>query len=86
MCRRRQPDSRCRPQPEQPPHPPTSCLALQAHVLSLLLTTPSDSTMQLIRSSHKPETASKQPTQTFTGTVHMVPPPSLPCFAAPGPF
>lgn len=42
--------------------------------------------MQLIRSSHKPETASKQPTQTFTGTVHMVPPPSLPCFAAPGPF
>ncbi|KAK4954477.1 hypothetical protein LTR10_007908 [Elasticomyces elasticus] len=29
--------------------------------------------MQLIRASHKPETASRQPTETFTGTVHMDP-------------
>ena len=30
--------------------------------------------MQLIRAAHKPDTASKQPTETFTGTVHMVRP------------
>jgi quercetin dioxygenase-like cupin family protein len=30
-------------------------------------------TMQLIRAAHKPNTASKQPTETFTGTVHMDP-------------
>ncbi|KAM0712137.1 hypothetical protein Q7P37_011231 [Cladosporium fusiforme] len=29
--------------------------------------------MQLICASHKPDTASKQPTETFTGTVHMDP-------------
>lgn len=29
--------------------------------------------MQLIRSSHKPDTASRQPTETFTGTVYMDP-------------
>lgn len=29
--------------------------------------------MQLIRAAHKPNTASKQPTETFTGTVHMDP-------------
>jgi len=29
--------------------------------------------MQLIRSSHKADTASRQPTETFTGTVHMDP-------------
>ncbi|RMY47264.1 hypothetical protein D0865_08786 [Hortaea werneckii] len=29
--------------------------------------------MQLIRASHKPDTASKQPTETFSGTVHMDP-------------
>lgn len=29
-------------------------------------------TMQLIRASHKPDAASRQPTETFTGTVHMV--------------
>ncbi|KAF2482468.1 RmlC-like cupin domain-containing protein [Neohortaea acidophila] len=29
--------------------------------------------MQLIRGAHKPETASRQPTETFTGTVHMDP-------------
>ena len=29
--------------------------------------------MQLIRASHKPDTASRQPTETFTGTVHMDP-------------
>ncbi len=28
--------------------------------------------MQLIRASHKPDTASRQPTETFTSTVHMV--------------
>jgi quercetin dioxygenase-like cupin family protein len=29
--------------------------------------------MQLIRAAHKANTASKQPTETFTGTVHMDP-------------
>jgi quercetin dioxygenase-like cupin family protein len=29
--------------------------------------------MQLIRSAHKPDTNSRQPTETFTGTVHMDP-------------
>jgi len=29
--------------------------------------------MQLIRAAHKPNTPSKQPTETFTGTVHMDP-------------
>lgn len=29
--------------------------------------------MQLIRSAHKPDAASRQPTETFTGTVHMDP-------------
>lgn len=29
--------------------------------------------MQLIRASHKPATPSKQPIETFTGTVHMDP-------------
>lgn len=29
--------------------------------------------MQLIRAAHKPDTASRQPTETFTGTVHMDP-------------
>jgi len=29
--------------------------------------------MQLIRSAHKPDAASKQPSETFTGTVHMDP-------------
>ncbi|EME44054.1 hypothetical protein DOTSEDRAFT_71754 [Dothistroma septosporum NZE10] len=29
--------------------------------------------MQVVRSAHKPDTASKQPTETFSGTVHMDP-------------
>lgn len=29
--------------------------------------------MQLIRAAHKPDAASRQPTETFSGTVHMDP-------------
>ena len=29
--------------------------------------------MQLTRAAHKPDTASRQPTETFSGTVHMDP-------------
>ena len=29
--------------------------------------------MHLVRAAHKPDTASKQPTETFSGTVHMDP-------------
>jgi quercetin dioxygenase-like cupin family protein len=36
--------------------------------------------MQLIRAAHKPNTPSKQPTETFTGTVHMDPIFTAVCF------